>query len=202
MDQVARPGLRDVSIGTPSPLNWLGRAGMIGAPMIGLALLLSKFGYIRNTGQVDGLLSTIYMGGFLCTAIGLRIAGVTGRDKVGTVISAIQIAGLVLAIVWALLTAVRIPVFFEPLWVITDLAWPFSHLFMLVVGITAWRARIWTRQPILMLFVCGSAVPMAMGARQLSGDLGAVIVFAVLTTTPLILIARKISLGRSVHARA
>jgi hypothetical protein len=124
MDQVARPGLRDVSIGTPSPLNWLGRAGMIGAPMIGLALLLSKFGYIRNTGQVDGLLSTIYMGGFLCTAIGLRIAGVTGRDKVGTVISAIQIAGLVLAIVWALLTAVRIPVFFEPLWVITDLAWP------------------------------------------------------------------------------
>jgi hypothetical protein len=73
---------------------------------------------------------------------------------------------------------------------------------MLVVGIAAWRARIWTRQPILMLFVCGSAVPMAMGARQLSGDLGAVIVFAVLTTTPLILIARKISLGRSVHARA
>src|SRR5690348_13239859 len=92
-----RQALRDRATRTRPTLVTLGIAGMTGAPMIGLALVLTRFGYIKNEGQADGVLSAIYMGGFLSTATALRLLRVTGRGKTGAVISYIQIVGLLLA---------------------------------------------------------------------------------------------------------
>src|SRR5689334_19584846 len=86
-------------------LTVLGAAGFLGAPMIGIALVLAHLGYVSMTGRVDGLLSAVYMLGFLCSAVGLRVLRVTGRSVGGAVISWIQVTGAVLAIVWAVLTA-------------------------------------------------------------------------------------------------
>ena len=65
--------------------------------MIGISLLLAHPGYIRTNGPVDGLLSTVYIAGFLCSAIALRLLRVTGRGTVGKLISGLQMAGLVMA---------------------------------------------------------------------------------------------------------
>lgn len=172
-------------------ISRLAMAGVLAAPMIGLSLLLSKLGYIKNTGRIDGFLSTIYMVGFLCVAIGLRLARVTGRGNSGTIVSGIQIIGLLLALDWAVLTALGNPSSSIVISAVTDMAWPFSHLFMLVVGTAAWRAKVWLGWPVVMLFVCGSALPLAMAGRALVGD-WASILFAAFTATPLIVVAQRL----------
>ena len=65
---------------------------IFGAPMIGISLILARFGYIRTGGPVDGLLSTVYIAGFLSSAIALRRLRVTGHGNAGRLISMIQIA--------------------------------------------------------------------------------------------------------------
>jgi hypothetical protein len=195
-----RQALADSATQPRFALIWLGVAGRIGAPMIGLALLLSRFGYIRNTGQADGVLSTIYMGGFLCTATALRLARVTGRGRTGAVISSVQIIGLLLATTWAVLTALGFPPIFKTVSAVTDMAWPFSHVFMFAVGIAAWKAKVWKGWPVVMLLLCGAALPIAMAARVLFGDLGMIIGFAALTTVPLTFTARKISREAGMNA--
>jgi hypothetical protein len=170
----------------------LGAGAIVGAPMIGIALVSSRFGYIRNEGQADGVLSAIYMGGFLCTATALRLLRVTGRGRTGAVISYIQIAGLLLAATWAVLTAVAFPKIPKTVWAVTDMAWPFSHLFMFAVALAAWKAKVWKGWPVVMLLLCGAALLIGMAARAAFGNLGMIISFAAITTISLTFTAGKI----------
>jgi hypothetical protein len=62
---------------------------------------------------------------------------------------------------------------------ITDIAWPFSHAFMLVVGITVLVARVlpgWQRVAPLL---CGLVLPLSFIAAILAGDLALRVTFAV-----------------------
>jgi hypothetical protein len=170
----------------------LGVAGMVGAPMIGLALFLSKFGLIKSEGQADGALSAIYMGGFVCIATALRFARITGRGRTGALISFIQIVGLLLAATWSVLTTVAFPGIPKTVWVVTDMAWPLSHLFMLAVGMAAWKAKVWNGWPVVTLLLCGAALPIGMAARLVFGDWGMIITFAALTTISLAFTGRTI----------
>jgi hypothetical protein len=108
------------------------------------------------------------------------------------IISGIQIVGLILALTWALLTALGSPRAFQTVLSVTDLSWPFSHLFMLVVGIAAWRAKVWNGWPVGMMFLCGCALPISMGIQRVCGDLVLVLAFGILTAVPLIVIALRI----------
>src|SRR5437868_5244820 len=80
--------------------------------------------------------------GFLANAVSWRIMRVTGRGSVGAAVSGIQFFALTMAVVWSVLVALGSPHSFQTVLGWTDFAWPFSHLFMLVVGIAAWKARV------------------------------------------------------------
>jgi hypothetical protein len=109
---------------------------MIGAPMLFLSIILAKLGYVPEMGRGDGVLSVLYIGGWMCTALGLRKLRVTGQGNLGAAVSIIQILALTLALVWSLLIALNPQVDRNTLlFRVTDVAWPFSHAYMLVVGI-------------------------------------------------------------------
>lgn len=72
-------------------LRCLAIVGKVGAPMIGVSSVLANAGYIRSTGRMDGLLSSIYMAGFLSTAVGLRVRRATGLGWSGRIVSSFSL---------------------------------------------------------------------------------------------------------------
>ena len=169
--------------------------------MIGLSASLTKFGYIKVNGRMDGSLSTLYICGFLSIAIAFRALRVTGRGRTGLIISSVQLTALVLALIWAVCTATGGTWLPPRIYGITDIAWPFSHVFMLIAGCAAWRARVWKGWPVGMMLLVGCALPLAMGAHPLFGDLALVILFSLLTAVPLFAIALRIYPSAELRAR-
>lgn len=97
-----------------------------------------------------------------------------------------------LAAVWALITAANISSFPAGPYTITDIAWPFSHVFMLVVALAAWRAKVWVGRPVWMLALCGCALPAAMAVRAILGSFAMALPFGVFTTVSLVYTAHTL----------
>lgn len=177
--------LRDGARGAAINHKLLGTLGMLGAPMLLIEFII--FGLILAENQRDerivGLLELIYVGGWACSIIGMRQLRVTGDNLLSKIVFTIQMIGLSLAAAFAA-QSIIVPnpdpntLFFR----VADIAWPFSHLFMLVVGGLVWWAGVWRGWRRLPAFLCslGLLVFFLVGA-SLGKELS-VLIFGASTT--------------------
>lgn len=131
------------------PVNrLLGVLGMIGAPMLFLETILRMMNVLpQNTDSFwIGFIEMIYIGGWIALAVGMRRLRVTGNGLGSVIAFGLQMIGLILAFLFTIQVMFGesygkpdATLFFT----ICDAGFPFSHLFMLVVGVMVWRAGIW-----------------------------------------------------------
>lgn len=153
----------------------LGTIGMLCAPMLMLESLYRMAWRVpdNQNNRLVGLLGTIYVAGWIASAVGMRRLRVTGRSLWSRLVFVVQMAGLVLAGLWAVQEILRPGSVNDSLfYMVIDASWPLSHLFMLVVGIFVFKAGVWRGWRRAAPFVCGLALPLffaisAAGARTL-----------------------------------
>ncbi len=128
----------------------LGVLAMLGAPMLLVESVLRTANVLPQDGDNFwvGLLEMIYVGGWIALAFGMRRLRATGDGKASRVLFIVQIVGLILAFLFAVQICFGAS-FAKPnsFFVVTDLAFPFSHLFMFVVGAFVARAKVWRGLP-------------------------------------------------------
>jgi hypothetical protein len=175
------PPVERKSVATP---RLLGTLGMLAGPMLLVGALLSPFGLGADgqNSRTMGVLGVIYIGGWICSAVAMRMLRVTGRGAGGKAAFVIQIIGLSLALLFSVQEIINPnPDSRSLLFNITDAAWPLSHLFMLVVGALVLRAGVWRGWRRLPPFLCGLALPIFFAAMALGAGESAGLLFPVLT---------------------
>ena len=137
----------------------LGVLGMLGAP---------AFAFIWNppakTDLGANLLMSAYLVGWACSAVGLRRLRATGRGRGALVVFAIQMLGLALAMCQQPQDQFGRRPLGDAFYFASDMAWPFSHVFMLVVFAAVWRAGVWTGWRRWTPLACGLALPLTFAA--------------------------------------
>ncbi len=160
----------------------LGVAGMLGAlafPVIG-ALHAGQPGGPKmpaNPSVGDNLLMLGYMGGLFCSALALRRLRGTGAGRGGAVVSGTQLAAAALAAMQCVQDLLHRRPLGDGAYFATDMAWPFSHVYMLVVFAAVWRAGIltgWRRWPAL---AAGLVLPLTFAAAASGGRVDPNLVF-------------------------
>lgn len=116
------------------------------------------------------LFGLLYLSGALASAVALRRTRVTGNGKGAAILFVVQAVGLVLAMGFDVLEY-TVPHIRSTsvLFIITDIAYPFSHVLMIIVGIAIWRAKIWSGWRLLPAFLVGFALPSFFTAMAFIG---------------------------------
>lgn len=173
----------------------LGIIGCIGAPMLLINMIL--FG--GETNPFVGVIGSLYIIGWIAGAIGMRRERVTGRGTASTVIFLLQVMLLVLALMSNIMEICGVTLESNnALYGICDAAYPLSHLFMLVVGIFVWRAKIWRGLFRIAPFIVGFALPLFFAAVSFVGIRIGGIGFSALTAIGLMLISYAVFRGREI----
>jgi len=179
----------------------LGILGMVGAPMLLVEGILFNFQQHETT-QLVGLLGLIYTGGWLCSLIGLYRLNAAGHRAAGKAVLIVQMALVALAIMWAIIhVSAASPNKDNFAYQVTDLGWPLSHVFMIVVGIAALIARVlpgWQRFTPLL---CGLALPAAIVGSIAAGDTASNIIFPAYTAVAFMLLAYTVYTSERSAAR-
>ena len=117
------------------------------------------------------LFGVLYLSGALASAVALRRMRVTGSGKGAAILFVVQSIGLVLAMGFDVLEyAVPHMRSTSIIFIITDIAYPFSHVLMIIVGIAIWRGRVWSGWRLLPAFLVGFALPSFFTAMALIGQ--------------------------------
>lgn len=182
-----------------STARWLGTIGMIGAPAL---LLEGIYRYVmRMTNEQDdrvvALLSFVYITGWVASAVGMRRLRVMGRGWSSAVVFVLQLAGLLMAGLWAVALLVGLDAQQGSfIFAVTDPFWPLSHLFMLVVGCFVWKAKVWRGWRLLSPFLCGLALPLFFVAKPLGLNDAAVYLFLMMTAIGFTSLGLSVRRGR------
>jgi hypothetical protein len=152
----------------PSGVRLLGALALLGSPMMLVQYVWWRVAGPAAPGPESGIAQVeflLYIWGFAAAAAGLRRLRVTGRGRGAAIVTAVQAVGLFLASLqpWLDLTVGRARG--GAFYMATDIAWPASHVYMLVVGVAALRAGVWRGWRRWTPLACGLAFPlMAAGA--------------------------------------
>ena len=138
----------------------LGLLGMLAAP----ATLPFIWNQPSRTDPGDILLLLAYLAGWTCSAVAMRRLRVTGSGRGARVVFGIQILGLPLAACQQLQDLSTSRPLGDAFYMASDVAWPLSHLFMLVIFVAVWRARVWTGWRRWVPLACGLAVPATLAS--------------------------------------
>lgn len=145
----------------------LGTIAMICAP----AMLVE--GLIPGSADmplVVGTASMVFMAGAFASLLGLWRAGATGQNWWGRGVLGLQLLLVTLAFCFGLFEATALVPEENPLFIVTDMAWPLSMLTMNLVGITAavvGRLPGWQR---FALLPCGLALPTTILMGAIMGE--------------------------------
>ena len=137
----------------------LGTLAMVCAPALLVETLITGG---REMPLVTGTASMIFMFGSLCSHIGLWRLAATSKGWWGRAVLGIEMGLVFLAFLFGLFEVTGALHEDNIIWAVTDIAWPLSMVFMLVVGITAAAAG---RLPVPHRFVpllCGLAFPVSI----------------------------------------
>jgi hypothetical protein len=151
----------------------LGIIGMLFAPCLYLGWFFHA--PVPNAPKEHPLMASLfgvlYLTGALASAVALRGMRVTGSGKGAAILFAIQVIGLVLAMGFDVLEyAVPHMRATSIIFIITDIAYPFSHVLMIIIGVAIWRAKVWTGWRLLPAFLVGFALPSFFTAMALIGQ--------------------------------
>ena len=154
---------------------------LVGAPVMFLQAAAYQF-RPGDPNQFWGAIELLYIFGWMSSIVALIRLNAAGQRIVGRLILDIQLVGLTLAAAESVMIAIvpspnQSTLFYQ----ITDIAWPLSHTFMLVVGIAVLLARVlpgWQRVTPLL---CGLVLPLSFATAVVAGDFALRVVFAVST---------------------
>ncbi|HEX9960940.1 MAG TPA: hypothetical protein VGB00_08410, partial [Pyrinomonadaceae bacterium] len=125
----------------------------------------------------------LYLLGAAFSATAMRNMRVTGSGRGAGVLYTVQMIGLFLAMGFDVFQYVAPHLRgTSALFFITDMAYPFSHVLMIVVGVAVVRAGIWRGWRRIPAFLVGSALPLFFGASALFGRADSSYIFPVLVT--------------------
>ncbi len=140
-------------------LRLLGLIALIGAP----AMFIETLRHVRN-GPEDTLTYFLYGAfsfGWLCALLGLRQLEATGTGKWGRGLLTFAVVTATLAIGQTFMDLLHVPTG-NPLYVVTDLAWPITMLLTFVISVTTLFARrlpVWGR---LVLLYASFSLPLTI----------------------------------------
>jgi hypothetical protein len=133
-----------------------------------------------------GIASMLFMLGSFCSLVGLWRVAATGTRWWGRVVLAIQLALVVLAFLFGLFEATGLLGEDSIIWTVTDIAWPVSMVFMLIVGFAAAVARRLPAPQRFAPLLCGFAFPITMlivtASGMAMGDTSSGVIFFSMTT--------------------
>ena len=139
----------------------LGTIAAICAPALFVEGLISM--NADEPGNVTvGIASFVFMLGWICTNLAMQQMQATGTGLWGKIVLRIQLVGLVLAMLFGVIEATSLLPDDNLIFVITDMAWPLSMVFMIVVGIMTLRANRWAGWQRFMPLICAGWLPVAL----------------------------------------
>ena len=151
----------------------LGALAVVGAPML---LIFFLFGSIDAsatktlTQQIVSLTGVLYIGGWICGAVGMRRLRATGDGTGGKIVFVIQITLLSFALLFSVMETCGYT--YESgglIYAVADAGYPLSHLFMIVVGIFVRRAKVWKGAASIAPFLVGFALPAFFALSAIGG---------------------------------
>jgi hypothetical protein len=182
----------------------LGAVGMVLSPMLIFAIILFGAPQIDqpNPRQLFASISgVLYLLGAAASATAMRNLRVTGSGSGAAVLYFVQITGLFLAM-WCDILEYAAPNMREStIFTITDLAYPFSHLLMIIVGIAVLRAGVWRgwrRIPALLL---GFTLPSFFAVIALAGRENGIFCFPLMVAVGFFLLGLAVFTTRTVPER-
>ena len=116
----------------------LGTIAMICAPALLIEALILR-GQENNV--VTGIASMVFMAGWICSNVGMWRMRATGDGTWGGTVLIIQLVGLVLAFLFGFFEATGLLGRESLVFIVMDVAWPLSMLWMIVVGLTVIVAK-------------------------------------------------------------
>ncbi len=122
-----------------------------------------------------GIASMVFMAGWICSNVGMQRMRATGTGTWGRTVLLIQLVGLVLAFIFDSIEATALLDENNIVFVVTDLAWPLSMLWMLVVGVTAIRAKRLSGWQRFVPVLCPFWLPLVALGGAAFGEAGGVI---------------------------
>lgn len=166
------------------PVRALGAVGMLCSPMLYFAsLFFSPDPDAPNPNQLYAtLFAVLYLSGAMATATAMRWLRVTGRGTGAVVLYVVQMVGLLLAMTSDVLGLAGPGLRQSTLFFAVDMAYPFSHLLFLVVGVAVVRAGVWRGWRRVPAFLVGAALPSFFGLLALTGRENAGFIFPALVT--------------------
>ena len=154
----------------------LGNIAMICAPALLVEALLTGG---EERPLVIGLASMVFMVGWICSNTVMRRTRAAGTGRWGRAVLLVQLVGLVLACLFGFFEATGLISDNDVVFVATDLAWPLSMLWMLIVGISVivagWMSG-WRRFAPLL---CGTWLPLSIPLQAVLGEQTGSIMFGV-----------------------
>ena len=166
VDEISLPMTKAESF---SSTRLLGTLGMIASPMLFAEGMLYTLGYGESpNARWIGLLGLIYLTGWACSLTGMRRLRATGNGALSTVFFVTQLTGLFLAFLFNMqeITGSNPDTLFFR---ITDIAWPASHVLMLILGVLVLRAQVWRGWRTIAPFLCGLALPVFFAVKTIAG---------------------------------
>jgi hypothetical protein len=149
----------------------LGIIGMIFAPALYLGSLFHSANFDEpNPNQLySSIFGVLYLSGAMASAIAMRRLRVTGNGIGAAILFPVQITGLFLAMWFDILEYVAPNLRGSTIFFITDIAYPFSHVLMIIVGIAVWKTGLWRGWRLIPPFLCGLALPLFLASSALFG---------------------------------
>jgi hypothetical protein len=137
----------------------LGTIAMICSPALFIEGLLT----LENPNHIIvGIASAVFMLGWICTNLAMQQMQAAGTGNGGRWILRVQLVGLVLAMLFGVIEAAALLPEDNLIFVITDMAWPLSMVFMIVVGIAVIRANRWAGWQRFSPILCAAWLPIAL----------------------------------------
>jgi hypothetical protein len=163
----------------------LGAVGMVLSPMLVLSWMFHapQFDQPSPNPLITSLGGILYLLGAMASATAMRNLRVTGSGIGGAILYFVQMTGLFLAI-WFDVLEYAAP-HLRGTWVffVTDLAYPFSHVLMIVGGVAVIRTGLWRGWRRVPAFLVGLALPSFILLSVLFGRANGSFIFPLLVTT-------------------
>ena len=150
----------------------LGTIAMICAPALLIEGLLVRGG---ENAAITGIASMVFMAGWICSNTGMRRMQAAGTGRWGRDVLLVQLVGLVLAFLFGLIEATRLLGRESLIFNVTDVAWPLSMLWMLVVGVAVIGAKRLSGWPRFVALLCPFWLLIAIVGDMVFGATGGLI---------------------------
>lgn len=167
----------------------LGAIAMISAPML---LVFFMFGETDPSvpktlsGELMSLTGVLYIGGWMCGAVGMRRLRATGKGRASRIVFIVQMMLLSFALLYSVMEVCGFS--YENgglIFAVADNGYPLSHLFMIWVGAFVWRAKAWNGAAKIAPLLVGAALPVFFALSPFVGMKTAGFGFGALTAAGL-----------------